>query len=263
MASGRPIDHVVLAVRDLGATAAIYQELGFTLTPRAAHEDRMGTSNRLAQFKAQNFIELLEVDRPETLAPHDFTREPPFFSFGDHNRRAVADRDGLSMLVFAGHDARADIDKFKGAGLPTFAPFDFQRLARQPDGTRGHRCLFAGLRAIAGHAKRGLLCLRKSGAGALLEARVPRPCQWRHGDCRGVFVVTGAGARCRLRRQDVRRRRPSPAGRRLPGGLRTRPGAACAHPARPSPDATARSQACSRPPRVSPGSPSAPQASMV
>ena len=135
MASGRSIDHVVLAVRDLGATAAIYQELGFTLTPRAVHEDRMGTSNRLVQFKAQNFIELLEVDRPETLAPHDFTREPPFFSFGDHNRRAVADRDGLSMLVFAGHDARADIDRFKGAGLPTFAPFDFQRLARQPDGT--------------------------------------------------------------------------------------------------------------------------------
>ena len=90
MASGRPIDHVVLVVRDLGATAAIYQELGFTLTPRAVHEDRMGTSNRLVQFKAKNFIELLEVDRPETLAPHDFTREPPFFSFGDHNRRAVA-----------------------------------------------------------------------------------------------------------------------------------------------------------------------------
>ena len=135
MASGRPIDHVVLAVCNLGATAAIYQDLGFTLTPRAVHEDRMGTSNRLAQFQVKNFIELLEVDRPETLAPHDFLREPPFFSFGDHNRRAVAAGDGLSMLVFVGQDARADIDKFKGAGLPTFAPFDFQRLARQPDGT--------------------------------------------------------------------------------------------------------------------------------
>jgi MltA specific insert domain len=29
--------------------AATYQKLGFTLTPRAMHEDRMGTSNRLAQ----------------------------------------------------------------------------------------------------------------------------------------------------------------------------------------------------------------------
>ena len=79
MASGRSIDHVVLAVRDLGATAAIYQDLGFTLTPRAVHEDHMGTSNRLVQFKAKNFIELLEVDRPETLAPHDFTARAPVF----------------------------------------------------------------------------------------------------------------------------------------------------------------------------------------
>jgi catechol 2,3-dioxygenase-like lactoylglutathione lyase family enzyme len=135
MASGRAFDHVVLAVRDLARTAAIYESLGFTLTPRAAHEDRMGTSNRLAQFKARNFIELLEVDRPEKLARHDFAASPPFFSFGDHNRRAVAQRDGLSTLVFAGDDARADIARFKAAGVPTFAPFDFERRGKLPTGT--------------------------------------------------------------------------------------------------------------------------------
>src|SRR5262252_5240491 len=120
---GRAIDHVVLAVRDLAATAARYESLGFTLTPRAAHEDLMGTSNRLAQFTAKNFIELLEVDRPDILARHDFSASPPFFSFVDHNRRAVAEREGLSMLVFAGDDARGDIVKFKAAYLPTYAPF--------------------------------------------------------------------------------------------------------------------------------------------
>ena len=76
MASGRAIDHVVLTVRDLEGTAITYQRLGFTLTPRAAHEDRMGTSNRLAQFRARNFIELLEVDRSERLARHDFAASP-------------------------------------------------------------------------------------------------------------------------------------------------------------------------------------------
>jgi hypothetical protein len=134
MASGRAFDHVVLAVRDLARRAATYESLGFTLTPRAAHEDRMGTSNRLAQFEARNFIELLEVDRPERLARHDFEASPPVFSFGDHNRRAVAQRDGLSTLVFAGDDARADIAKFKAAGVPTFAPFDFERLGKLPNG---------------------------------------------------------------------------------------------------------------------------------
>jgi hypothetical protein len=49
MPSGRAIDHVVLAVRDLDRAAGTFQGLGFTLTPRAMHEDRMGTSNRLAQ----------------------------------------------------------------------------------------------------------------------------------------------------------------------------------------------------------------------
>jgi catechol 2,3-dioxygenase-like lactoylglutathione lyase family enzyme len=136
MTSGRAIDHVVLAVRDLNRTAAVYQGLGFTLTPRATHEDRMGTSNRLAQFAGRSFVELLEVDRPERLARHDFEATPPFFSFGDHNRLAVGEREGLSMLVFAGDDARADTRSFTAAGLPTFAPFDFERYARLPDGTQ-------------------------------------------------------------------------------------------------------------------------------
>lgn len=136
MITGRAIDHVVLAVRDLDRTASIYQELGFTLTPRAAHEDRMGTSNRLAQFAGRNFIELLEVDRPDRLARHDFAASPPFFSFGDHNRLALQEREGLSTLVFAGDDARADIRSFAAAGLQTFAPFDFERHAKLPDGTQ-------------------------------------------------------------------------------------------------------------------------------
>jgi catechol 2,3-dioxygenase-like lactoylglutathione lyase family enzyme len=136
MASGRAIDHVVLTVRDLDAAAITYQRLGFTLTPRAAHNDQMGTSNRLAQFRGRNFIELLEVDRPETLARHEFAASPPFFSFGDHNRSAVREREGLSMLVFASDDARADISSFAAAGLPTFAPFDFERQGQLPDGRK-------------------------------------------------------------------------------------------------------------------------------
>ena len=136
MASGRAIDHVVLAVRNLDRAAQTYHKFGFTLTPRAMHEDRMGTSNRLAQFGGMNFIELLEVDRPEGLARHDFTASPPFFSFGDHNRLVMREREGLSMLVFASNDARADNRRFAAADLTTFAPFDFERYAKLPDGAQ-------------------------------------------------------------------------------------------------------------------------------
>ena len=94
----------------------------------------MGTSNRIAEFGAGNFIELLEVDRPKKLARHNFAASPPFFSFGDHNRHAVLEREGLSMLAFAGDDARADIRRFCEARLPTFAAFEFERHAKLPDG---------------------------------------------------------------------------------------------------------------------------------
>ncbi len=134
MNTGRPIDHIVLAVHDLDAAAAVYEGLGFTLTPRATHEDRMGTSNRIAQFAGKNFIEILEVDRPDKLAPHDFAKEPPFFSFGGQSKALLEDREGISMLVFAGEDAHADAARFSATGVPTYEVFDFDRKARLPGG---------------------------------------------------------------------------------------------------------------------------------
>ncbi len=136
MAAGRRIDHIVLAVGGLDDAARCYEALGFTLTPRAQHNAAMGTSNRLVQLSGGNFIELLEVDRPATLEPHDFAASPPRFSFGAHNRAFVARRDGLSMLVLNGSDSRADIAAFRKAGIDFYAPYDFERQATLPDGTR-------------------------------------------------------------------------------------------------------------------------------
>ncbi|MBO6559299.1 MAG: VOC family protein [Nisaea sp.] len=132
--NGRPIDHVVHRVDDLDRAAATFEKLGFTLTPTAYHEDRMGTRNRLAQFRGRNFIELLEVDRPETLQPHDFAATPPFFGFGAHNKAMAGFGEGMTMLVFRTEDARADIASFAEEGIATYAPFDFERQARLPDG---------------------------------------------------------------------------------------------------------------------------------
>ena len=127
---GRPLDHVVLAGDDLDAAAEAYEALGFTLTPRAFHDDRMGTSNRLAQFAGHTFVELLEVDRPDGLTEHGAET----FGFGAWNRDYAARRHGLSMIVFRTDDARADIARWRAAGLDTYAPFDFEREARTPEG---------------------------------------------------------------------------------------------------------------------------------
>jgi hypothetical protein len=131
----RALDHLVIAVPDLDAAAAAYEAAGFTLTPRAAHNDAMGTSNRLAQFENRTFLELLEVDRPDTLAPHDLRASPPAFGFGAHNRAFLKTHGaGVSMLVFTSDDADADLAAFADAGLTTYAPFRFERQAKLPDG---------------------------------------------------------------------------------------------------------------------------------
>jgi catechol 2,3-dioxygenase-like lactoylglutathione lyase family enzyme len=124
----RGIDHLVLAVRDLGKARAFYEALGFTTTPRAEHP--WGTANHLVQFSGC-FLEILGVADPARIAPH----KPGEFSFGAHNRDFLAKREGMSMLVFQSHDARRDHAEFAAAGLKTYAPFDFGRDARLPDGS--------------------------------------------------------------------------------------------------------------------------------
>lgn len=129
----RQIDHIVIAVQDLDAAAARYEALGFTLTPRAQHS--WGTANRLVQFPDHSFIELLEIERPELIPEHAPGETPPRFSFGAFNRDFLAVGEGLSMFVLSSQDSRADAARFAAAGLGGYAPFDFERQARQPDGS--------------------------------------------------------------------------------------------------------------------------------
>lgn len=135
MTTGRPIDHVVIAVDDLEAAARRYESLGFTLTPRASHPDHMGTANRLAQFTGGNFIELVEADRPDRMVDHDLASTPPRFSFGAHIRAFTERQNGMAALVLASDDARAEAARLAAAGIQTYAPIDFERTATQPDGT--------------------------------------------------------------------------------------------------------------------------------
>jgi len=132
---GPRIDHAVIAVPSLDRAAECYQALGFTLTPRAAHPDHMGTANRLAQFTGGNFIELVEIDRPHLLMPHDFTAAPARFGFGAHNQGFLTKRHGMSALVFATEDAEAEAARLADAGFDAYRPLHFERRATQPDGS--------------------------------------------------------------------------------------------------------------------------------
>jgi hypothetical protein len=126
----RGLDHIVHAVRDLDAAAALYGRLGFTVGARNRHPPSWGTQNHIVQFPGC-FVELLAMADTSDIAPH----EPRFFSFGAFNRDFLSRGEGLSMLALGGHDAEADAGDFCAAGIGDFQMFHFERTARRPDGT--------------------------------------------------------------------------------------------------------------------------------
>ncbi len=126
--TGRGIDHLVLAVRDLDKARALYEALGFTLTPRALHP--WGTANHLAQMQGC-FLEILGIAEPAKIP----AAAPGDFGFGAYNRDFLARREGLSMLVLQSADAEADNADFRRAGLATYPSFHFGRDATLPDGS--------------------------------------------------------------------------------------------------------------------------------
>lgn len=123
----RPIDHLVIAVRDLEAARATYARLGFTLTPVARHP--FGTANSLAQMNG-SYLELLAVADLAAIPAPTETR----FSFGAFNRDYLDAREGLSMLALKSADAAADRADFAKHDLPVYEPFRFERQATGPDG---------------------------------------------------------------------------------------------------------------------------------
>jgi catechol 2,3-dioxygenase-like lactoylglutathione lyase family enzyme len=126
----RGIDHIVHAVSDLDAAAALYRALGFQVGARNRHPPAWGTQNHIVQLEGC-FIELLTVAEPGGIVPH----RARFFSFGAHNRDALARGDGLSMLVLEGRDTPAEARTFRDAGIGDFEVFEFEREGRRPDGT--------------------------------------------------------------------------------------------------------------------------------
>jgi len=123
----RGLDHIVHAVHDLGAVRRQYGALGFTTTPPALHP--WGTGNALVQLD-RSFVEILSVEQPqEIVAP-----AAGEFSFGQFTREFLALREGMSMLVFSSDDANADLARWRGSGVQTYAPFGFSRTATLPDG---------------------------------------------------------------------------------------------------------------------------------
>ena len=123
----RGLDHVVHAVRDLDAAAALYRRLGFTVGARNRHP--WGTHNHIVQLPGF-FIELLTVAEPEKLAADGFSA-----LFGTFNRIFLKDQEGFSLLILDSHDAGADAAQFRAANIGVSEALHFEREGARPDGS--------------------------------------------------------------------------------------------------------------------------------
>jgi len=124
------VNHVGLAVRDLDAASALYERLGFTLTPLSMHKGSMkpgepevpyGTGNRCAVF-GKNYLEIL--------AHVDKTRFD--FGMGDFLCR----HEGAHIICFGCNDATVVNDRVRAAGIGTSGVIPLQRDLGTPEGVR-------------------------------------------------------------------------------------------------------------------------------
>ena len=128
----RPIDHIVVAVRELDEAGDFYRKLGFQVGSRNRHP--WGTENRLIQFRS-SFIELITVGDNAGVIP---AHEPQRFSFGAYVRDYLRKREGLAMLALASDNAKADAALFAAKEIGNFEPFFFERKGRRPSGGETH-----------------------------------------------------------------------------------------------------------------------------
>ncbi|MBL8590461.1 MAG: VOC family protein [Methylobacteriaceae bacterium] len=128
----RPLDHLVLAARDLEAQAAFYRRLGFTVGARNRHP--WGTENHVVQLEG-GFLELISTG-PAFMRPAEV--DPHVYSFPQFIADYLAQREGLAMLALASADARADAAQFRALGIGDYEPFHFERRGKAADGRDVH-----------------------------------------------------------------------------------------------------------------------------
>lgn len=116
------LDHVVVTVRDLDASARQWQSLGFTVSPRGTHSPILGSGNYTIMF-GDDYLELLGIltETEHNKPTRDFLKE----------------REGIERAAFTTDDAAAGADELKSRGLEPLGPVHFGRPVDLPNGGKG------------------------------------------------------------------------------------------------------------------------------
>ncbi len=124
------INHVGMAVRDLAATTARYEAMGFQLTPYSPHSaawksgdpvQPLGSGNRCVMFE-NTYLEILASEDPARPAAR-------ITNFLKHHQ-------GAHIVCFDCRDCDAVDRRLKGLGIATSGVIPLQREIDTPDGAR-------------------------------------------------------------------------------------------------------------------------------
>ncbi|AMJ59809.1 VOC family protein [Bosea sp. PAMC 26642] len=116
------VDHVVVTVRDLDASAGLWKRLGFTVSPRGTHSPILGSGNYTIMF-GEDYVELLGI-----LAETEHNKP---------TRDFLATREGIERVAFTTDNAAAGADELKARGHAALGPVHFGRPVELPDGGTG------------------------------------------------------------------------------------------------------------------------------
>ncbi len=114
------IDHAVVVVKDLDNAAANWKRLGFTVSPRGTHSEKMGSGNYTVMLDP-DYIELLGI-------LHETEHNIP-------TRQFLASRgEGVERIAFTAVDSAAGAEEIRGHGYAALGPTDFERPVTMLDG---------------------------------------------------------------------------------------------------------------------------------
>lgn len=119
------IDHPLVLVHDIEATAARYRTLGFNTAPIGQHP--WGTSTCLITFE-RSALELMSVYDETLLDGHAVGT----FRFGRHMAEALAEREGVALVALYSEDAPGDRARVEARGLQAHGRVDFRRKVKLP-----------------------------------------------------------------------------------------------------------------------------------
>lgn len=114
------LDHVVIAVRDLGAAIDDYRALGFDVRPGGRHPPPRTSSNALVAFADGSYLELISWDPPNPAERWSNLLQ-------EHG-------EGLVDYALLAEDLPRAVGAARSRGLPLDGPVDGRRL--RPDGVQ-------------------------------------------------------------------------------------------------------------------------------